>query len=226
MGAKRPKMDQGALLHDVPAQINVLTSLLNQPSESNWLAICECLSKVCCDTHFITILGWVKLQLRKWPIMLNRPEPSAVTFAKPSQELAVRHLCVKVQEKDLYGHYIAKVCTHPLLQLPDGTPRVHLARAFTGGLDVGHKFLSIGEVGQADLRGGLIIEIGTLRLELRLEVEVKMKKGRVRDDQSTRQAAVTARGGVYIIARSPEDAVEQLVRYLRTLDMRLKEHHE
>ena len=49
------------------------------------------------------------------------------------------------------------------------------------------------------------------RIEVRLEVEVKTAKGRIREDQALRQAAFTERGGLYIITRSIADCIAQLV---------------
>jgi HJR/Mrr/RecB family endonuclease len=67
------------------------------------------------------------------------------------------------------------------------------------------------------LTGGLVVDYFARAanrdrcIEVRLEVEVKTIKGRIREDQALRQAAFTQRGGVYILTRSIADCIAQLV---------------
>ncbi|MCZ4366646.1 hypothetical protein [Sulfitobacter dubius] len=67
--------------------------------------------------------------------------------------------------------------------------------------------LSIGLVGEPDISGCLDGRwIG---------IEVKTATGRQRPDQAKFQKAIEARGGIYIIARSPDDAITQIEMLLR-----------
>lgn len=47
------------------------------------------------------------------------------------------------------------------------------------------------------------------------EIEVKTSCGKQRPDQAAHQAAVERAGGIYIIARSPEEAVAALTRAIQ-----------
>lgn len=68
--------------------------------------------------------------------------------------------------------------------------------------------LSIGLVGEPDISGCLDGRwIG---------IEVKTETGRQRTGQAKFQAAIEARGGIYIVARSPDDAISQLRQILET----------
>jgi hypothetical protein len=49
------------------------------------------------------------------------------------------------------------------------------------------------------------------RIEVRLEIEVKKTKGIVSDVQTARQEAFRKRGGVYLVVRSLDDAVSQIL---------------
>lgn len=124
-----------------------------------------------------------------------------------------------MRETDTYGDYIIGICTHPWLRLTDGSQAVNLQRRFVGATlsHDGSHMLRHGETGQADLCGGLVIEWATgeratgYRIEIRLEVEVKTTKGVVSKVQKARRAAFQKRGGIYLVVRSIDDAVSQIV---------------
>lgn len=63
--------------------------------------------------------------------------------------------------------------------------------------------MMVGVIGQPDIQGCLDGRwIG---------IEVKTEKGRQREGQKVFQAAIERAGGVYIIARSPEEAIEGVI---------------
>jgi hypothetical protein len=63
--------------------------------------------------------------------------------------------------------------------------------------------MAVGLPGQSDIQGCLCGRA--------VYIEVKTATGRQRTDQRAFEAAVTKAGGIYIVARSHEDAVEQLL---------------
>lgn len=67
--------------------------------------------------------------------------------------------------------------------------------------------------GCGDLSGVLMVS----GLGIRLEVEVKAANGRQSDDQKRFQAMIERFGGIYILARSVEEALEQLTRARRRI---------
>lgn len=67
--------------------------------------------------------------------------------------------------------------------------------------------------GCGDLSGVLQVS----GLGIRLEVEVKAATGRQSDDQKRFQAMIERFGGIYILARSVEEALEQLQRARRRI---------
>lgn len=89
---------------------------------------------------------------------------------------------------------LAKSATkHPLGLLSFGTVRSILS---------GLRRMVVGLPGQSDIQGCLDGRwIG---------VEVKSAKGKQRKSQVTFQRAIEAAGGVYIVARSPEEAIEAI----------------
>jgi hypothetical protein len=91
---------------------------------------------------------------------------------------------------------------------------------------------NVGKVGCADLTGGLTVEYPGFELdengehtiappsrqEYRLEVEIKVGDEPQRPEQVARMRSVRARGGCYVLARSVEDAVSQIVAFRKSLD--------
>lgn len=85
-----------------------------------------------------------------------------------------------------------------------------------------------GKIGTADLTGGLVIQricgrcgCGSgrhcympVRIEVRLEIEIKVGDGKQRPDQAAREASVRARGGCYVLCYSVEEAIEQILRFI------------
>lgn len=66
--------------------------------------------------------------------------------------------------------------------------------------------IRMGVAGCADLTGIVTIS----GIGIRLEIEVKTQKGRQSDQQIRFEKMVQDRGGIYILARSVDDAVSQL----------------
>lgn len=204
-----------------PLVRTAITTALADPSPESWDATCVLLSQACCEHDFLNRLKLAKKLVKArqggWPVEVARPAPDPAIFRKPSHAASVGQLSYTVREVDLYPAYVQQVCASPLLRRRDGGQAVHLARAFTGRLDGGAGQYRIGEAGQGDLTGGLVVDYCARaanrdrRIEVRLEVEVKTAKGRIREDQALRQAAFTERGGLYIITRSIADCIAQLV---------------
>lgn len=83
-------------------------------------------------------------------------------------------------------------------------PDVRLWRANTGAAQMANgQFVRFGIPGQADLSG--ITADGR-----RLEIEVKSATGRLRPDQVAFGKMIRRFGGIYIVARSVEEAVRQV----------------
>lgn len=69
---------------------------------------------------------------------------------------------------------------------------------------VPHSWMELAPAGAADLTG--IYDTGR-----RIEIEVKTPTGQQREAQERWQSMIRTRGGIYIVARSVDDAVRQLV---------------
>jgi len=70
--------------------------------------------------------------------------------------------------------------------------------------------IHVGTVGQADLNGTVSIRIGARRVGVRLEIEIKSGQASQTKEQKSWQRMTEALGGIYILARSAEDAAQQL----------------
>ena len=82
---------------------------------------------------------------------------------------------------------------------------------------------NVGKVGCADLTGGVVVEVFEWRCDIerheyRLEVEIKVGDEPQRPEQIVRMRSVRARGGCYVLARSVENAVSQIVAFRESLD--------
>ena len=102
---------------------------------------------------------------------------------------------------------------------------------------------NVGKVGCADLTGGVVVErrqcvcgilwygngacpdgeceknrVSDVRLEYRLEVEIKVGDEPQRPEQIVRMRSVRARGGCYVLARSVEDAVTQIKTFIEGIN--------
>jgi hypothetical protein len=162
-----------------------LSELLVTPSIENWKAITAMGSRVLKDVSTdapFTFMERVTEAVKHWPPEIERLCPAS--WPREFKD-AVEH---RVRETDTYGHYLAKICGHPDLKLPDGSQAVWLERRFTGGIvpvstvqtalrllgaalksgDIGrvkqaiyvlsNGVRNIGKVGCADLTGGLTVE--------------------------------------------------------------------
>lgn len=88
-------------------------------------------------------------------------------------------------------------------------PGVCAWRNNTGVSRSGGRYVRFGIAGQGDITG-------LLRGGRRLEMEVKTAKGKVSPEQEKFGAEITAMGGLYIVARSVEDALTAVRAALET----------
>jgi hypothetical protein len=65
----------------------------------------------------------------------------------------------------------------------------------------GNRFVRFGLVGAADITG---IKDGK-----RIEIEVKTAKGKLSDNQKNFRSMIEEQGGVYIVARSVDDVIQE-----------------
>lgn len=84
-------------------------------------------------------------------------------------------------------------------------PRCRVWRQNTGALRVGNRLIRFGVPGQADITG-------ILRDGRRLEIECKAAHGRQSEAQRNYQRMIEFFGGVYILARSANEAVAAVYR--------------
>jgi len=75
-----------------------------------------------------------------------------------------------------------------------------LWRQNTGAVKFGHRLVRFGVKGQGDISG-------ILRGGRRLEIEVKSATGAQSEDQLRFQLMIESMGGLYVLARSVDDAV-------------------
>ena len=153
--------------------------------------------------------------LPSWPTELQRKCPD--DWPDSWKNLARND----VREVDLYGTFASRISGDERLRLHDGMPGVRLTRRFVGDVRELHsdRRFKVGDKGAADLAGGMTLELRRTnvwhRLEVTLEVEVKRPDGKLRDEQSKRQRALELRGGVYIEARTVEEAVRDILEARR-----------
>lgn len=145
-------------------------------------------------------------QLPRWPKELSRNVPDGWPDAWR------RVAEYKILEIDTYEMYAVGVCGDPRLRLRDGAQAVRLSRRFVGAARsiVSEQAMRIGKRGEADLSGGLTLELGLapgFRLEVSLELEVKSADGKQSADQEQRERALKRRGAIYLVARTIEEAV-------------------
>ncbi len=86
-------------------------------------------------------------------------------------------------------------------------PRCFFWRANTGGARAGQGFIKFGIAGQSDIVG---LAAGRF-----VGIELKTETGRQSAEQRAFQARVEAAGGLYILARSLDDALNPIRELLR-----------
>jgi hypothetical protein len=105
-----------------------------------------------------------------------------------------------VKENEIQARIIAAIGSRP---------DVRIWRANTGAAQMANgQFVRFGIPGQADLSG--ITDDGR-----RLEIEVKSATGRLRPDQIAFGTMIRKFGGIYIVARSVDEAVQKLNSAIR-----------
>ena len=101
------------------------------------------------------------------------------------------------------------IVQHAILRAWGAHPRLRIARVNTGAAMVGapgrQRLVRFGVPGTADICG-LIAPSGRM-----LMIEVKALRGKQRDAQVTMQRVVQAFGGIYVVARSLEEADAALI---------------
>lgn len=95
-----------------------------------------------------------------------------------------------------------------------GYPAIKLERQYTGGAVVAGLPTQIGVPGSADLKGGLVIQFirnnKVKKLQIRLELEIKMETGKKRENQITRCTDFAEYGALYIFANTFQSAISQI----------------
>ena len=81
--------------------------------------------------------------------------------------------------------------------------KVFAWRQNTGAVTIGNRHVRFGIAGAADITG--ILADGR-----RLEIEVKAPKGRQSVTQKAFQEVIERMGGLYVLARSADDVIEEL----------------
>jgi protein involved in polysaccharide export with SLBB domain len=99
-----------------------------------------------------------------------------------------------------------EIQTDVLLALQERWPRGLFYRRNVGGMKIGDRFVKFGVKGQADVAG--MVEGRAIEVECKRPGEYQTK------DQRNWQAAVERAGGLYIVARSVQDAIDGLLRGL------------
>lgn len=94
---------------------------------------------------------------------------------------------------------------HAILKAWGAHPRLRIARVNTGAAMLKGRLVRFGVPGTADICG-VIAPSGRL-----LMIECKALNGKQREAQVTMQRVVTAMGGLYVVARSLEDADAVLI---------------
>jgi len=148
----------------------------------------------------------VSNRLNTWPTELSRRTPEGWP---PSWRTKLGNI---VRETQTYGAFILGICSHPYLLNPDGSQSVYLVRRNVGlSTSLSGHLKSEGVEGEADLEGGLSIQMRLGFVDVRLEVEVKSAGAALSKAQKLRQFAVRRRGGIYIVAQTIESAVESIL---------------
>jgi hypothetical protein len=184
-----------------PRRAPSLEQLLGDQTHKAWLKIRQMLDVL------PELAAQVERGVEHWPADIHRPPLKHWR----SGDARLR-CCRNVRETALYNDYILAVCSR--IKTKAGMQAVQLERQYVGKvLTAAGIEMLIGIPGQADLKGGVILEWGGYLLEARLEVEIKMESGTPSKEQLERQTAFGRRGGCYVIAFSVDSAVEQVLAW-------------
>lgn len=213
--------------HDIPA-------LLADPCPADWHKVCLILDKIHKAKPGGSIalgeaVALVKKCLRKWNAAALKAvprDPLAHWSRSNVGQGCLLDLCLSVRETQTYSYFETYVCNDPQLLWEDGPwgklkgcQQVHLARAFTGGVQrVEGDWIRTGERGQGDLVGWFSLWLPPYGVvAMRVELEIKMPTGRLSPSQIARRAKLARAGGCYLVAKSVKSAVLQLVTVRETL---------
>ena len=101
-----------------------------------------------------------------------------------------------------------------LIALSDAGYLAHRQHVGTFRTLYGNRTVNVGQTGMADIAACVPVLITADMVGQTIgayaEIEVKTLTGKQRTAQKLRELAVKKRGGVYIVARSPDDALDKL----------------
>lgn len=198
---------------------------LRHPCSESWRTILgygERLRRLNDSTRMQQFVAMAARELREWPPEFSRPCPAPwPTWVKDKLQYLIH-------ETKTYGMYEARVCSDKRLLLSDGTQAVMLRRRPTGAARTMQGApMSLGEAGEPDLQGGMVIEVGppdchsgpagAVRLDVRVSLEVKMYSGATNEAQETTLAVLRRRGGIVEVVETVEQAVRLLVGHRERL---------
>jgi hypothetical protein len=105
-----------------------------------------------------------------------------------------------------------------LIQIPKRFPQARVWRnnrvdAWVQNKEGPRRRIKAGIDGQGDITGIFPVQVGTILAGWRLEIEVKIGKDCQSVQQKAFQQAMEKAGGIYIVARSVEQSLEDLARW-------------
>lgn len=109
-----------------------------------------------------------------------------------------------------FGGVTRDDCLKMLQLLEAGASQERLKEIVRGWLNRPTRLVRAGFKGQADIGGVLTVTIDGRRVGVRLEIEVKSKTGRQTAEQKTYQRIVETAGGVYVLAKSADEANQKI----------------
>ena len=195
---------------------DVLAGALATPGAQSWRTVVRIGNAVARHTGALAsvdrdyFLACLRRAMPRWPTELDRRCPAEW----PEEWLTLAHR--RVGETTQYDRWEVGICSDVRLALSDGSQGVVLRRRFVGqAISLrGQKRISIGEKGEPDLQGFLVLETALVpmpRLPVYLAVEVKTPDGVLTQKQEERRAATLALGGIHLVCHTIERAVLALV---------------
>lgn len=160
-------------------------------------------------------LAALRTRLRSWPPELCRKCP-------PDWPEAWRKVAERaVREVDTYGRYVDGVGADPRLRRANGRQAVKLRRRFVGAVQtLGGRRMKVGEPGEPDLQGRMVLDLPGGVLAVSVAVEVKEPGGSLEPVQETWRDVALDDGVLWICVTTVEEAVLLLVEARRALTRR------
>lgn len=195
--------------------LDAVRLLFAQPSGRSWIAIGRSGRNLMRDAGVFGNHGRIVFHemlsslLKDWPKELCRRVDKDWEWPdlwKQSAEYLI-------SETQVYGYYESGVCGHPLLKLKNGGQAARLRRRFVGAARgwATDRAMKIGQKGEADLQGGITLELPDCNIELNLAVEVKTPDGSLSKEQALWRDAVVLRGAIHVVATTVEEAVAGII---------------